>query len=460
MTKENSGMDMINGSLWNKILMFALPVAATGILEQLFNASDIAIVGNFASGDRTVAVAAVGANTPVVGFILNFFIGISASANVLIANAIGRNDDKSVSKTVYTAIITALIGGLLIALCGGVFVDDILKLLNIPKDVYEYAGDYLRIYLMGMPAILLFNFEAAVFRSVGETKLPLAALTISGVINVLLNLCFVVIFDMNVDGVALATVISNVISSAILFYKMMKTDKLIKIKIKEIRFDRKCFIGILKIGLPAGIQGAVFSLSNIVIQSSINSLGTVVIAASSAACSIESFVYYVLSSFGQACTTFVGQNYGAGKPERCKRILAISILEDFIATALFILVALVFGKNLLAIFNPEPEVIKIGYTRLLIIFTAYTFSMLYENVSGYLRGFRISVLPAILAITGVCGVRLLWIFEVFSRYKTFNIIMLAYPVSLSITAVMNFIALFVLRPASKMNKEEKQVNTI
>lgn len=455
MTNENNGMDMLNGSLWNKILMFALPVAATGILEQLFNASDIAIVGNFASGDRTVAVAAVGANTPVVGFILNFFIGISASANVLIANAIGRNDKNAVSKTVYTAIITALIGGFLIAICGGFFVDDILNILNVPEDVSKYAGQYLKIYLMGMPAILLFNFEAAIFRSVGETKLPLAALTVSGVINVLLNLCFVIVFGMNVDGVALATVISNVISSAILFLKMLKTDKLIKIRIREMRFNINCFRGILKIGLPAGIQGAVFSLSNIVIQSSINSLGTVIIAASSAACNIESFVYYVLSSFGQACTTFVGQNYGAGKPDRCKRVLAISILEDFLATALFILMVLVFGRNLLAIFNPEPEVVEIGYTRLLIIFTAYTFSMLYENVSGYLRGFRISVLPAILAITGVCGVRFLWIFEVFSRHKSFKVIMLAYPISLSITAVLNFIALFILRPAAKLKKTAK-----
>ena len=447
LTKQK--MDMLHGSIWDKLVRYAFPVAATGILEQLFNASDIAIVGNFASGNKTAAIAAVGANSPLIGLILNLFIGIALGANVVIANAVGRKDEKTIHKAVHTSILMALLGGILVAVIGEGVIGKILLMLNVPSDVLPFAMLYIRIYLLGMPAILLYNFEAAIFRSIGETKVPLQALALSGVLNVLLNLFFVIVLHMNVNGVAIATVIANVISAGILLFRLLRTDKVIRVRKKELRFDKESFWSIMRIGLPAGIQSAVFAIANIVIQSSINSLGTTVIAASSAAFNIEIFAYDVLNSFSQACTTFVGQNYGAGQTKRCRKILILCIIEDAIASATAIILVLILGKELLAIFNQDPEVIQIGYTRLLMIFSAYTFSMLYENMSGYLRGFGISVAPAILTILGVCVVRIVWIYTVFPTHRTFQTIMFAYPLSLSITAVLIFIALMVYRPSRK-----------
>lgn len=448
-------MDMLHGSIWNKLIQYALPVAATGILEQLFNASDIAVVGNFTGDARTVAVAAVGANSPIVGLLLNLFIGIALGANVVIANAVGRKDEATIHKAVHTAVIMSVIGGLLVTILGELFIGRLLDMLNVPSEVYPYALLYIRIYLLGMPVILLYNFEAAIFRSIGETKTPLIALAISGILNVLLNLFFVIVLHMTVNGVAIATVIANVVSSVLLFVKLVRTDQVIRIRKAELRFDRKVFQSILRIGLPAGIQSGVFAIANIVIQSAINSLGTVVIAASSAAFNIEIFAYDVMNSFSQACTTFTGQNYGAGDLKRCRKVLALCIVEDAVATASAIFLVLVSGKFLLSIFNNDPEVINLGYTRLLMVFFAYTFSMLYENMSGYLRGFGISMVPAILTIIGVCGVRILWIATVFPGHRTFRAIMAVYPVSLCVTACLILAALLIYRPSHKLQVQKE-----
>ncbi len=447
---QKQKIDMLHGSIWNKLPMYALPVAATGILEQLFNASDIAIVGNFTGDIKTVAVAAVGANSPIIGLILNLFIGIALGANVVIANAVGKNDEKTIHKAVHTSILMALIGGVLVALVGQLFIRNLLRLINVPDEVYPYALLYIRIYLLGMPAILLYNFEAAIFRSVGDTRMPLAALAVSGVLNVLLNLFFVIVLKMTVNGVAIATVLSNVISSVFLFIKLMHSDKVIHVNIQDLRVDGDILGRIMKIGLPAGIQSAVFAVANIIIQSAINSLGTVVMAASSAAFNIEIFAYDVMNSFSQACTTFVGQNYGAGNLKRCKKTLLLCILEDAIASATTILIVLLSGKFLLSLFNNDPQVVETGYIRLVLIFAAYTFSMLYENMSGYLRGFGISLVPAILTVIGVCAVRIFWIYVVFPSHRTFTTIMLAYPLSLSITALLIFIALMIYRPSKRL----------
>lgn len=449
-TEKRPKLDMLNGSIWNKIPQYALPVAATGILEQLFNASDIAIVGNFTGSQSTASVAAVGANSPLIGLILNLFIGIALGANVVIANAVGRKDKKQIHDAVHTSIVAALLGGVLLAILGELLVSTILQHLNVPAEVFPLALRYMRIYLIGMPAILLYNFESAVFRSVGETKMPLIALAFSGVLNVLLNLFFVIVCHRNVDGVAIATVISNVVSSCFLFYKLLKTDKFIHVDIKDLRIEMATFRKILKIGLPAGIQSAVFAIANIVIQAAINSLGTIVIAASSAAFNIEIFAYYIMNSFSQACTTFVGQNYGARQMKRCKKTLALCLIEDVIASAASILIILFVGRQLLAIFNHDPQVIELGYTRLLLVFTAYIFSMMYELMSGYLRGFGISLVPALLTILGVCGVRIAWVYGVFPSSRTFRTLMMAYPISLSVTAVLIFIALIVYRPSKKL----------
>lgn len=446
---SSSRMDMIHGPIWNKLPLFALPVAATGILEQLFNASDVAIVGNFASTDRTAAIAAVGANSPVIGVILNLFIGISLGANVVIANAIGRKDKKSVEQAVHTSVLAALIGGLLVTILGEIWIRSVLSLLHVPEDVFSYALLYIRIYLLGMPVIFLYNFEAAIFRSTGDTKTPLKALAFSGVLNVILNLFFVICLKMTVNGVAAATVISNCVSALILFFKLTKTDKWIHLDVTKLKLDPKCLVRILKIGLPAGIQSAVFNLANVVIQSAINSLGTIVMAASSAAFNIEILVYYVFNSFSQACTTFVGQNYGAGEIKRCRKTLLLCLLEDAVASIAAIILILSSGRFLLSLFNSNTQVIELGYTRLLIIFAAYIFSMIYEVMSGYLRGFGISLVPAILTTIGVCGTRIAWVYTVFPRFRTFKALFIAYPVSLAITAVFIFVALMVYRPSRR-----------
>lgn len=449
-------LDMLNGSIWNKLPVFALPIAATGILEQLFNASDIAIVGNFAQTDKTAAVAAVGANSPIIGLILNLFIGIALGANVVIANAIGRDDKQTVQKAVHTSMVVSVIGGVLVAIIGELIAEPLLMVLNVPDDVLELALLYLRIYFLGMPVILLYNFEAAIFRSIGETKMPLIALTLSGILNVLLNLFFVIVLKMSVNGVATATVLANVVSAGILYIKLVKSDKYIKVEFKKLRIDGKVFAKIMQIGLPAGIQSAVFAVANIVIQGAINSLGTTVIAASSAAFNIEIIAYNVMNSFSQACTTFVGQNFGANKIDRCKKTLFLCLIEDAIASGTAILIVLITGKFLLSIFNNNPEVIEIGYTRLVIIFIAYIFSMLYEVMSGYLRGFGFSLVPAILTTVGVCVLRIIWINTVFPANRTFVTIMTAYPVSLATTAVLIFIALIIYRPSKRFANKGKE----
>ena len=448
-TVKKHEIDMLHGSIWNKLPLFALPVAATAILEQLFHASDVAIVGNFTGDARTVAVAAVGANGPIIGLIVNLFIGIALGANVVIANAIGCRDDNAVKRAVHTAIVFAVCGGAAVALLGQLIASPLLSILNVPEDVFPYALLYLRIYLLGMPVILLYNFEAAIFRSIGDTKVPLAALAVSGVLNVLLNLFFVIVLHMTVNGVAIATVAANAVSAALLYVRLTRTDKCVRVERKALRIDGASLKRILSIGLPAGVQSAVFSFANIVIQSAINSLGTVVMAASSAAFNIEIIAYDVLNSFSQACTTFVGQNYGAGKIDRCKKTMLLCLGEDIIASAIAIVLVLLTGKYLLAVFNNDPQVIEIGYSRLLILFGSYIFSLTYEILSGYLRGFGISLVPAILTLFGVCGVRIVWINTVFPLHHTFRSIMLVYPISLATTAVLIFSVLLVYRPSRR-----------
>ena len=442
-------LDMLHGPIWNKIPRFALPVAATAILEQLFNASDVAVVGNFTGADSTVAVAAVGANSALIGLIVNLFIGIALGTNVVIANAIGHGDRQTVHRAVHTSVLVALIGGVLVALLGELLAAPVLGLLNVPEDVFPLALLYLRIYLAGMPVILLYNFEAAIFRSIGETKTPLIALASSGVLNVILNLFFVAVLHMTVNGVAIATVISNAVSSVLLYCKLRRSTREIRLEPKQLRIDGAVLKRIMQIGLPAGVQSAVFSISNIVIQSAINSLGTVVMAASSAAFNIEIITYYLLNSFTQACTTFVGQNFGAGDLRRCRRTLLLSLGEGFAVLAAAVSTILFFGKPLLSIFNRDPAVIAVGYTRLVLVMLSHGLNLIYDVVSGYLRGFGISLVPALLTMLGVCGTRIAWVELVFPQSRTFQTLMTVYPVSLAVTALLMLAALAFYRPSKR-----------
>ena len=454
MGSSRKEINMLTGSLWDRILFYALPLAATGILQQLFNAADVAVVGRCTGEQGAVAMAAVGANSPVIGLIVTLFVGISLGTNIVIAIAVGMKDRNIIHEVVHTSIVIALIGGVVMLGLGELLATRILTYLDVPDEVLPQAVLYFRIYLTGLPFILLYNFEAAIFRGIGNTQIPLIALLISGIINIILNLFFVLVLGMTVDGVAIATVIANVISSAALLYFLARDKLYSRIAHFSISIDYEIFLKIMRIGVPAGIQGAVFAIANIIIQSAINSLGTVVMAASSAAFNIEIFAYVILNSFSLACTTFVGQNGGAGNLPRCNRTIVLCLLEGTVCTALSILTILFLGRSLLSIFNTSPEVIETGYTRLLIVFSAYIFTMIYEVISGYLRGFGISLIPAILTVVGICGVRIAWIYCVFPEHRTFDTIMLAYPVSLSFTAVLLFIALLTLYPRIRKRNAE------
>ena len=431
LSRKHHNVDMTHGSLADKILLFALPLAVTAMLQQLFNAADIAVVGHFVG---EAAMAAVGSNGALINLLVNLFIGISLGTNVVISQYTGAEDEEGIRKAVHSSLIVALLGGIGLTLFGEIFSIRILRLLAVPEDVLPLAEIYLRIYFLGMPIILLYNFEAAIFRSQGDTRTPLLVLSLSGVINVALNLFLVCVVHMTVEGVAIATVVSNLISTLILFCLLRRHEGPIRVEWSRFCVDGKVMRRILQIGVPSGIQSMMFSLSNIIIQSAVNSLGTTIMAASAAAVNLEAFAFFVLNSFGQACTTFTGQNYGAGQLERCRKVFRYCLLLSLGFTVVSCGLILFFAKPLLGIFNSEPAIVQVGIERLRIIFFAYLFSFQVEVFSGYLRGFGHSLIPALASLICVCGLRILWIAFVFPLFRTYASIVAAYPVSLSINA--------------------------
>ena len=394
-------------------------------------------------------MAAVGTDLPIIGMIIFLFLGLALGSNVVIAQSIGRRDTEGVKKAVHTAVLLSLIIGIAVAVFAQFAVVPILGLLEIPAEVLPSAVMYLRIYFLGMPIILLYNFEAAIFRSIGETQKPLMALIAASLVNIVLDLFFVCVCKLDVTGVAIATVLANAVSALILLRLLLKTDSIIKLEWSKLHIDMPILKEVVRIGLPAGIQGAVFSLANVVIQGAINSLGTEVIAASSASLILEMVAFSIFSSFTQACTTFVGQNYGARQMARCRVILRLCLLEDVICTGFCMLIVFLFGDRLIALINDDSEVIRLGYIRASIVFCAYIFSLSYDVMSGYLRGFGISFLPSLLTILGVCGVRFLWVAFVFPVYHDFCTLMYVYPVSMGVTAVLIFAALMWCRPSKR-----------
>ncbi len=433
---------MLSGTIWDKILLFALPLAATSILQQVFNAADVAVVGRFVGN---AAQAAVGSNGPIIGLLVNLFIGLSLGTNVLVSQYLGAGNRDGIRKTVHTSIILGLVGGVGLAVLGWFISSPVVTMMEVPEDVHAMAVLYLRIYLMGMPVILLYNFLSAIFRAQGDTKTPLIVLFISGVVNVILNLVFVAGFHMTVDGVAIATVASNFVSSAVLLWLLCRSRGDVRVEFRALRVDWFTMKRILQVGLPAGVQSMVFSVANITIQRALNSLGTVVMAGSSAANYVESFTYSVLSSFGQAVTTFVGQNCGAGNLERCRRSLRVTFLVGYAFFGAAVLLLLLFARPLLRVFNEDPAVIENGLIRLRYMFIGHTFSMVVEVVSGYMRGFGYSLVPALCSLLFVCGSRFFWVFVVFPADPTFRTLMMVYPASLSITAAVMGTACFLSR---------------
>lgn len=435
-------IDMTHGSLWDKILLIALPLAASGILQQLFNAADVAVVGQFVGKE---AMASVGANAPVVNILITMFTGISLGANVVISRYTGRKDKENAENAAHTAILVAVISGFFILVLGQCIARMILEMMSVPSDCLDMAVLYLRVYLCGMPVIFLYNFEAAIFQSQGDTKTPLMCLIISGIVNVILNLFFVIVIGMTVNGVALATVISNGISSLLLFIFLLKGKTPLTIEKQRFHIHADLLKEMLQIGLLAGLQGMVFSISNILIQSAVNSLGTDVVAGSSAAGNLEIIGYFVVNSFSQACTTIIGQNFGANQPERCHKTLMISLVESWIVGGTVSFLIIIFGKQLLRLFNSDPNVIAFGYQRIFWILSFEVINGTIDIISGAMRGYGESLTPALIALVCICGVRIVYIFTYFASHRSFTALMLAYPISWIITVIVISSAYLIMR---------------
>lgn len=433
---------ILSGSLWKAILAFALPIAASNMLQQLFNTADVAIVGQFAGKE---ALAAVGSNGPIINLLLNLFIGISVGANVVIARYIGEGDENRVKRAAHTAVVVSLISGFVVMLFGLLLSRPMLELMNSPEDVIDLATVYLKIYFLGTPFIMLYNFSAAILRSRGDTKRPLISLFISGIINVILNFVFVVGFNMSVAGVAIATVISNVVSSLIMLCFLTHEKGALKIKFSELKVDKRILKEFIQIGVPAGFQSSLFSISNIFVQSSMNSLGSDYVAASSAASNFEFYIYHLMAGFSQATVTFTGQNYGAGNYKRCVSVTKWCLALGWIAGGLLITVLMMLRHQMVYIFTSDSVVAELAVVRMTYILPFILVNSTSDMLSGSMRGVGHSLSPALMSIAGICGVRLIWIYTVFVRFKTYDILMLIYPVSWIITLGAITVAYFLVR---------------
>ena len=402
-------------------------------MQQLFNSADAAVAGRFAGSQ---ALAAVGGNAPVVSLIINLFVGMSVGANVIIANYIGQKNTKKVHEAVHTVYIMALVLGIVMMMMGQLIARPILILINTPSDVINLATLYLRIYFCGMPCVMIYNFGAAILRSVGDTKRPLYCLLISGVINVVLNVFFVVLCHLSVAGVAIATIIADTVSAGLVTWFLIRSNDIIKLNLRELTLKKEYIKKVVQIGAPAGLQGAVFSVSNVCIQAGINSFGTAAIAGSAAALNFEYFTYFSTNAFGQAAVTFVSQNYGARQFERCKKALRLSLISGMIVTA-FMSIIFVAGRTpFISIYTNDSAAIQYGIVRMAIVEMFEFIACLYEIPGGALRGIGHSLLPAILTVFGSCGLRIVWIYTVFHKFHTFQVLMSVYLVTWIVTSIL------------------------
>ena len=444
-SKKTAPKDLTQGSILDKVLLFAIPLALTTMLQQLFNATDVAVVGKFASKE---AMAAVGGNASVISLLVNFFTGVSIGANVIIARYIGAKDPDRAHKAVNTAMVLSVLCGIFVAVLGNIIAVPVVDLLGVPEEVAPYSVLYLRIYFGGAPFILLYNFEAAIFRSNGNTRTPLICLFIGGLLNVAANLVFVLVLHMDVDGVAIATVLSNAVSSMLMLRQLTREDSLIHVDLRQLGADRESAGLIFRIGLPAALQSMVFSISNICIQSAINSLGADVMAASSAAFNIEIFIFFIINAFGQTLVTFVGQNHGAGEYKRCREVVRKTLVVDWCITMAASFAMALAAEKLMGLFTDDPGIVAFGALRIRILMYAETLNVFMDNLSGAMRGLGKSLIPALITLVGVCVTRIIWVFTGFKVYHTFFSLMMVFPVSWGIAALA--IGIMYIRTRNKM----------
>ena len=426
-------IDMLHGPLGRKILLFALPLAASSVLQQMFNAVDVAVVGRFASSE---ALAAVGSNSPVINLLVNLFVGISMGANVVIANYFGQSNAAGVRRSVATSFVVALASGLFLMALGIGVARPILELMGAPANVIDLAVLYLRIYFVGMPFIMVFNFGSAILRSLGDTRRPLLCLIVSGVVNTVLNLVLVIGFGMSVDGVAIATVAANVVNAVMVVAMLRRETSAARLDFRALRVSLPELGKMLRIGVPAGVQGMVFSLSNVVIQSAVNGFGYAAMAGSAAALTYEQICYFFVAAFCGAAVTFVGQNFGAGEKARCRRIFKICMTLAVVVTASLNVLIVLFRDFFISIFSTDPDVVSFASERMLAALCVQSLAATYEVSGAVLRGMGHSTLPAVLTVFGSCVFRLVWVYFALPLHHTFTFLIVVYPISWTITGLM------------------------
>lgn len=446
---KNYQMDMCNGPILNKMLIFTIPLICSSVLQLLFNAVDVIVVGKYA-GDH--ALAAVGSNTSLINLFVNFFMGLSIGANVLVSRYYGAKQEKELSETVHTAIAVSLVSGVVLAILGLALSPTILRWMHAPEEVLSLAVIYLRVYFVGMPVLMLYNFGAAILRAIGDTKRPLYYLIVAGIVNVSLNLFFVIVFHWGVFGVALATVLSQIISAGLVLRCLMKEQSGIRLEFSKLCINKDKIKRILQIGLPAGLQSVLFSISNVLIQSSVNSFGATVVAGNSAASNIEGFVYVAMNAFYQANISFTSQNMGARKHERLNRILLTAqtcvIVVGLIAGGACYFV----GPTLLTLYTNSQDVIAAGMIRFSYVGALYVLCGIMEVMVGSLRGMGYAVFPMIVSLVGSCALRIVWLQTVFQmdRFHNIETVYVIYPISWVVTTLAHIITYIVVK--RKMTK--------
>ncbi len=433
---------MLSGSLPKNILLFALPIAASNIIQALFNAADVAVAGSFAGSD---ALAAVGANAPIVSLFVTILTGLSIGANVYISRLIGAGEKQRASDSIHTAVAFSFLIGIFMMICALFFGKSLLLATGTPAKILHSSVLYLRIFSMGLPFLMFYNFGAAILRSVGDTRRPMVVLILSGILNVVLNLFLVTVFKMGVSGVATATFVSTIVNAVFIFRILAKEEDAIRVVPKKLKIHSRHLKEILRIGTPAAVQSCVFSISNIVVQSGINSFGADAIGGSSAALNYEYFAFYTVQAFGQAVVTFVSHNYGAKNLKRCRSVLRIGMLEGISLTALICIVFFIFKGSILLVYTTNPAVLEFGMKRLVYVALLEFLVGMYDMPGAAIRGLGNSLLPAVITIIGTVVFRIFWINVVFANYNSFRMLITLYPVSWILTASMMIPAYFITR---------------
>ena len=444
-------IDMSEGRLAPKIIAFSLPVMLSGILQLAFNAADLIVVGRFANSN---ALAAVGSTGALVNLLINLLLGFGTGTSVLIARYYGAKDEKSLLNTIRTTVMLAVFGGILFGIAAQFLCVPLLRWMDSPEEVLPLSALYLKIYFAGLPVIALYNFSSAALRAVGDSRRPLLYLSIAGVLNVGLNLFFVIVFKMDVDGVALATVLSQCLSCFLTVRCLIRSDSICRLELKPFRMDMTQLKNIIRIGLPAGIQGSLFSIANVIIQSSVNYFGPLVMAGNSAGANIEGFMYVVQDAINQGAVAAISQNMGARNYERTRKTVRLCLLFEVIVSVLMFAAVMPFRETLISFYTPgQPEAIAAGCTRLIYMGILYFTNGIQNMMAGAMRAHGYSILPTVITLTGICGLRLLWIYTVFARTHSLMLLYLSYPISWVVTGAILIVCYLALRKKAYADNE-------